>query len=124
MNEIYWLTRLDAIHGLLCIVTALCGITIWIFLMIWANGDFDNDRDGLKEIKSRVKKSVFAFIILLISAILTPTQREALLIYGVGGTIDYIKSNDKAKELPDKAIICLDKLLDEYIEKEKNDRSN
>ena len=36
-------------------------------------------------------------------------KNDALLIYGVGCTIDYIKSNDKAKQLSDKCIKALDK---------------
>ena len=49
--------------------------------------------------------------------------KEMLLIYGVGGTIDYIKSNDTAKELPDKAVKALDKYLDE-ISKDKQDEKD
>jgi hypothetical protein len=41
-----------------------------------------------------------------------------LLIYGVGGTVDYIKSNDTAKQLPDKVVNALDKYLDSFNEKE------
>ena len=41
-----------------------------------------------------------------------PTTKEALLIYGVGGTIDYVKSNPVAKKIPDKCIIALDKWVD------------
>lgn len=52
-----------------------------------------------------------------------PTTKEMLLIYGVGGTIDYIKSNDTAKELPDKAVKALDKYLDE-ISKDKQDEKD
>jgi hypothetical protein len=42
------------------------------------------------------------------------------MIYGVGGTIDYIKSNDKAKKLPDKCIEALDKYLDNINKEEKD----
>ena len=37
---------------------------------------------------------------------------EALMIYCVGGTIDYVKSNETAKQLPDKCIKALDKWAD------------
>ena len=43
-----------------------------------------------------------------------------MVIYGLGGTIDYIKSNDKAKKLPDKVVNALTRYID-YVEKEKND---
>ena len=54
-----------------------------------------------------------------IEYITVPTKNDALLIYGVGGTIDYIKSNDTAKQLPDKHIKALDKLVDNLNEEEK-----
>lgn len=39
------------------------------------------------------------------------------LIYSIGGTIDYIKSNEKAKQLPDKCLQALDKYLTDEIKK-------
>ena len=41
------------------------------------------------------------------------------MIYGIGGTIDYIKSNDKSRQIPDKVINVIDKWLSEY--EHKND---
>ena len=40
-----------------------------------------------------------------------------MLIYGVGGTVDYIKANPTAKKLPDKCINALDKWVDSWTEK-------
>jgi hypothetical protein len=45
-----------------------------------------------------------------------PTTNQALIIYGVGGTIDYVKNSDKAKQLPEKAIMALDKYLESINE--------
>jgi hypothetical protein len=42
-----------------------------------------------------------------------------MMIYGVGGTIDYIKSNDTAKQLPDKVVSALDKYLDSLNEEDE-----
>ncbi len=41
------------------------------------------------------------------------TERDIMLIYGIGGTVDYIKQNETAKQLPDKVIMAIDKYLDE-----------
>lgn len=41
------------------------------------------------------------------------------MIYGVGGTIDYIKENPASKQLPDKCVKILDKWVDEQLQKEK-----
>ena len=45
-----------------------------------------------------------------------------MVIYGLGGTIDYIKSNDKAKELPDKVVDALTRYVD-HIEKEEGEEN-
>lgn len=37
----------------------------------------------------------------------------------MGTTIEYVQNNEKVKELPDKAIECLDKYLEEYLTEEE-----
>lgn len=44
------------------------------------------------------------------------------MIYGLGGTIDYIESNKTAQGLPDKFIQALDKYLDKELKDEKEDK--
>jgi hypothetical protein len=36
-------------------------------------------------------------------------------IYGIGGTIDYLKSNETAKRIPDKCIKALDLYIDSQL---------
>ena len=48
--------------------------------------------------------------------VFVPSQCELFTIYGIGGTIDYIKSSDTAKQLPDKCINALDKYLNEITD--------
>ena len=50
-----------------------------------------------------------------------PNDKEVATIYSVGATTDYVKNNEKIKELPDKAVLCLDKFIDEYL-KENTDK--
>ena len=54
--------------------------------------------------------------------IFNPTTKVLLYIYGVGGTIDYIKTNDTAKQLPDKCIKALDRFADKYIDEPEKDK--
>lgn len=51
-------------------------------------------------------------LIAILGVIFVPTTKDALMIYGVGSTLEYIKQNETAKELPDKCI----EVLDAYIE--------
>lgn len=39
--------------------------------------------------------------------VFTPTTKEAFTIWGVGGTIDYIQSNETIQQLPDKVVNAL-----------------
>lgn len=49
-------------------------------------------------------------------------KNDALLIYGVGGTSDYVKSNETAKQLPDKYIKALDKWVDNLNEEKQENK--
>ena len=69
------------------------------------------------------KRFAIAFFVSFFMNTFIPTTNEALLIYGVGGTIDYIKSNDTAKQIPDKCVKELDKYLDN-LTKEENQKEN
>ena len=49
-------------------------------------------------------------------------KNDALLIYGVGGTIDYVKLNNTAKQLPDKCIKAFDKWVDNLNEEKQENK--
>ena len=98
----------------MCYMHSICFVVTFLFA------------DSSEEKRTTAKGSIYTGIIALIVGlvlIFIPTTKEMLLIYGVGGTIDYIKRNDTAKELPDKAVKALDKYLDE-ISKEKQDEKD
>lgn len=48
-----------------------------------------------------------------------PSPKSLLIIYGVGGTIDYLKENKDANKIPDKCIKVLDKYLDDALKEDK-----
>lgn len=77
-----------------------------------------------KECMRYSKIGVIVFLVSVFINILIPTTNQALLIYGVGGTIDYIKSNDTSKQLPDKCVKALDKYLDNLKKEEENDNES
>ena len=131
MNEIYWITRLDAICGFLGII-AVIGIVVSAVLLIGvlvnrSDADFYKEegdswnkcRKTYQTLMCYFKRSIIATLVLIVINIFIPTKNDALLIYGVGGTIDYIKSNDTAKQLPDKCIKALDKWVDSLNEENK-----
>lgn len=76
----------------------------------------------------RVTKFVFpiVFIVSLCSYIIIPDTKTLYVIYGVGGTLDYLKENKTSKQIPEKAILVLDKYLNEQLgnNNNKGDKDN
>lgn len=116
MNEIYWITRLAGIKTFAIILLVVSIIVVFSAAMWYANTseyEMKAERDELmKLIKTWKSTWVCSLLFGILGAIFIPTQREILLIYGLGSTIDYIKSNDKAKELPDKVVDALTRYVD------------
>lgn len=123
MFEIYLISRLTAIQDLFCIIASLD----FIFLVCSVACLFvcrtdekkaigtekeDEYRQNTKLSKKFVRWSSSILVISVIATTLIPTTNEALLIYGVGNTVDYIKSNPTAKQLPDKCVKALDRWVD------------
>lgn len=121
MNEIYWLTRIGVI-GKTCEIISIVGIVILAIGVIVLPILFDLIEDD-EDAKKTTKKAIRAFIVIwlfgLIGNFFIPTQKEMMMIYGLGSTIDYIKSNDKAKQLPDKAVDALTRYLDSIENEEQ-----
>ena len=104
MSELYWLTRLEYIQNFLVIVMSVSGIALFISFMIWAMANY------IEEAKVALKWVISSFVTLVISSLIfvfVPSTKEAVLIWGVGSTIDYIQENETAKQLPDKCINAL-----------------
>lgn len=121
MEEIYWITRLDSINTFVFVSIM---ITVGVFLgtglyCLIESSDSCCDEESVKNVLKYTKGSCVAFFLLMLVKIFIPTTQDALMIYGVGGTIDYVKSNDTAKQLPDKCIEALDKWVDSLNEEEK-----
>lgn len=135
MNEIYWITRFDSINVLSTatfIITLILSIIIGI-LYFMINGDviynksrgYDTEEgEGYKKTCTMILRWTIpiSFIFCLLMMFI-PSTKEALLIYGIGGTVDYIKQNPTAKQLPDKCVKALDKWVDSWnIENEDSIR--
>ena len=135
MNEIYWITRLDVICGFLTFIAVFSVIAAVVLFFIGIikrsesdifNKDSQTWEQHIETSKMCLyfaKRCAVVFCVSIFINIFTPTTNEALLIYGVGGTIDYIKSNDTAKQIPDKCVKALDKWVDN-LTKEENQKEN
>ena len=134
MNEIYWITRLTCICDFLtavAVISLLISATMAIFAMCNKFEANDYEEGGkyyncymqkFKMLLSYFKRFIFVAIIACLINFFIPTTNEALIIYGVGGTIDYVKSNKTAKQLPDKCVKALDKWADNLNEEKQENK--
>lgn len=67
-----------------------------------------------KDAIKRANRKLIIGIVMIVISFFVPSESKLYVIYGMGNTIDYIRTNDKAKQLPDKAIDCIYKYLDEH----------
>lgn len=119
MSEMYWITRLDGFRDLLVIFGVISLIILTISFVSVVIGIAEKDRFFRRRGKSMAICGLIIAGIANLGLALTPTTKEALLIYGVGGGIDYIKSDTTAQQLPHKFIEACDAYLDEILKEDK-----
>lgn len=137
MNEIYWITRLDSIKSLTFAVLILSIFALMAGLILyWSKKDYIYNllKKGYEKESPQVKQQEFwsnksvhiisvSAIFLFVSIplqIFIPNTKEAFLIYGIGTTVDYLKTNEKVTNLPDKCIDALDSWIESLNENDKN----
>lgn len=122
MNGIYWITRLDGINTLLGLFLLISLIVfLFFFIGFLLSGGEAGDNFNNNDLRV-LKTSFFSSALLSIAFVFTPSEKDMFMIYGIGGTIDYIKSNDTAKQIPEKCINALDKFIDEYVNEDNNEK--
>lgn len=126
ISHMYWITRLSSIHDaflLILIIAVTVAVLTGIIVLSFSNDDEDDD-NCFKSIKKCFIISVVAVVLSGIGLVFVPKTNEALLIYGVGTTIDYVDNNETIKQLPDKAVQALDKYLDSLNKDGENKNSH
>lgn len=130
MNEIYWITRLDLISGWLIGFSVISAIVTFIAIVCYisSRSDYesycrDADKRWAKFGSKLFQISLPCFFFFVASSILTPTTNEAMLIYGVGTTIDYVKQNNTLQQIPDKCVKALDAWVDSLTENESKNEN-
>lgn len=107
MSELYWLGVLGNLHDL-CVVTAVICFFVFVVLCVWV---VDNSEEESPFFKKVLKGSFCVIVFGLFGCLFIPSQKSLLIIYGVGGTIDYLKENKDANKIPDKCIKALESIL-------------
>ena len=119
MIEIYWIEMLDGIN-LLLILTGVIILIVAAIMIATSFGGKDYDKkyeDDLSLRKSGIKLLFLSLVIFIICALI-PNTRQAYRIYGISATINHLKDNEEAKQLPDKEIEVVNKWVDDYLEED------
>lgn len=119
MSELYWLNVLGYLHdvgGAIAVLSLLVSLSLGFWLFMCAT----DGEETLPIIKKVFKGSLFAIVLGVVMAIFIPSTKNLLTIYGVGGTIDYLKENKDANKIPDKCVKALDKYLDDALKEDKD----
>lgn len=133
-GKMYWFTRLSAITTALktiLIISLILAAAALIFWVIVYLSDPEYMPDGEESKRSFLKIgsktlciSTIVFAIGLIGRTFTPTTSEALIIYGVGESVDYLQNNKDAVQIPDKALQALNKYLDDNLGSDEKEMLN
>lgn len=115
METIYWITRLDNISNALLALSIIAAIIIVIAIMPVLLDKEEEDKRIIAKCKRVLYITIPSLLLMLLALVFIPTTNEAYIIYGIGGTMDYIKSNKTAIGLPDKCIKAIDKWADNEI---------
>lgn len=121
MSDIYWLITLSNLSVLFGAVAIATGIMLVATIIATLMAMFDEDIEKVS-IKKFTKIASISFAISILGYVFTPNEQQLYAIYGIGGVIDYVKSNDTAKQIPDKVVNALDAWLDKQAEKNKEDK--
>lgn len=121
MNEIYWITRLDTVQGF-CIAILVIGVAC-IFISCLRTVTSTEDITEPSVTNKFKWVGIILTVIFLPLVMFVPSSRDAMLIFGIGPTIDYIQNNETAKQLPDKCINALDNWVESLTsDKHEKDR--
>lgn len=120
MLEIYLIEILTSICWGLVVASVACCVAAGIYSDIKDRlSNFNNeDIEKAKIISKKIKKCLCGAVIFFALFIFTPSTGTGYMILGVGGTMDYLRQNETAKQLPDKCIKALDAWVDKINPKE------
>lgn len=125
ISHMYWITRLSSIHDALIFIFIIAVIVaVLTGIIVLLSSDDEDNYACFKRLKRRFITAVVAVVLSGIGLVFVPKTNEALLIYGVGTTIDYVDNNGTIKQLPDKAVQALDKYLDSFNKDSENKNSH
>lgn len=100
----------------IAVLSFLAMLLLLLILVTTTLDGYDKPPICLKLLKLSAVSTLIGFLM----CVFIPSTKSLLIIYGVGGTIDYVKENKDANKIPDKCIKALDKYLDDALKEDKD----
>ena len=101
--------------GIACLVSTIAFILLAILSFVDAEDEIVMSG---KQRRQWCRGSVIVLAISALMCLFVPESKQAMLIWGLGQTVDYIQENDAVKELPDKCVEALEVWLESLTEEE------
>ena len=111
MLEIYLISLLDGIR-----IAAVIAMILSVLMLLVYFASMDVDDESI--LGKHIKKAIVVLVASLLVIVIVPSKSTAYEIIGIGTTMEYLKDNEKVKELPDKCIDALGKWLENTSEEE------
>lgn len=102
-----------------CMIISIC--VFLCFFIITIATEAKRKEDAREKSLNILAASSIVVVLCVLLTIMIPSKKELYMIYGVGGTIEYLKSNPNAKEIPDKCIKALERWADSVNEENNKD---
>lgn len=119
MLEVYLITRLTALNGFFFAIAMITGIIAIICAIVYGMHSIDYYEYREKSqvtLKKWIRNCIITCVASTLFNIFTPTTKDAMLIYGVGTTVDFLQENENVQQLPDKCVKALNDWVDSLVE--------
>lgn len=114
--KLYWLSRLDNVHGL------FLGITIFfllaaviVLLVLLLEGKEYWEGTTIKKTIKYIKLSAWIGFVSLTILMFIPTRNDLIFIYAGGKTMNFIESDTSINKIPEKTTAFIVDYLDKQI---------
>jgi hypothetical protein len=112
-EKIYWLTRLDVLEKFFTTLVVIGSVFIAgraVYKFIMHSGE---DEPSLKWYNHLFFWPVY--LVAILGLVFTPTQKEAIVIFAGGKTIDFIQSDSSMQKIPHQTTEIISKFMENEI---------
>lgn len=114
MNSYWLLYLIEQVDNFIALLSIILLIVFILFIVFLIVASVTRDKEEKELAEKYLKKITPILTILILSVTLLPSTKSCYRIIGLGTVIEYSKTNEKVKELPENFI----KAINDYLEKD------